>query len=83
MKDNDLLCAAGDEINNAVFKAILSLSTSKTRIEWDPSIIEEATDAIKSVMERHGLKVYHPWKEEDGTICYSTGEHCSYCTRCK
>lgn len=83
MKGDDLLCAGGDEIDNAVFKAILSLSTSKTCIEWDVSIIGEATDAIKSVMERHGLKVCHPWQEEDGSICYYTEDHCVYCPRCK
>lgn len=56
-QDDDLLCSAGDEIDNSVFAAILSLSPSENRPEWDMSLIGEATDAIESVMERHGLKV--------------------------
>ena len=79
--DPDLLCSAGDEIDNAVFKAILSLSPSKNRIEWDMSIIGAATDAIESVMEQHGLKVCRPWEDEDETICYRTGDRCKHCTR--
>lgn len=83
MKDDDLLCTAGDEIDNAVFRAIFALSPPQSGLEWDKSLIGEAADAIKSVMERHGLKACHPWQNEDGTICYRTGDHCSYCTRCK
>ena len=83
MNDDDLLCTAGDEIDNAVFRAIFALSPPQSGLEWDKSLIGEATDAIKSVMERHGLKVCHPWQDEDGTICCHTEDHCSYCTRCK
>ena len=84
MKGNsNLLCADWDDIDNSVFKTILSLGTPKTRIDRDMQIIREATDAIKSVMERNGLKVCHPWKTEDGNICYHTEDHCSYCTLCK
>ena len=46
-QDNGLLCTAGDEIDNAVFAAILSLSPSDNRPEWQMSLIGEATDAIK------------------------------------
>ena len=80
-QDDDLLCSAGDEIDNAVFAAILSLSPSENRPEWDMSLIGEATDAIESVMERHGLKVCRPWQDEDETICYCTEDRCKYCTR--
>lgn len=82
-QDNSLLCTAGDEIDNAVFAAILSLSPSDNRPEWQMSLIGEATDAIKSVMENHGLKVCHPWQDEGKTVCYRTEDHCTYCTRSK
>lgn len=83
MKDSDLLCAAGDEVGNAVFAAILSLSASENRPEWDMSIIGAATDAIESVMEQHGLKVCRPWEDQDEVICYQTEDRCSHCSRVK
>lgn len=81
--DNDSRCSSGDEINNAVFKAIFSLSPSQNGLKWDMSLIGEATDAIKSVMERYGLKVCHPWKDEDGADCYCAEDRCAYCARSK
>lgn len=79
--DNDLRCAFGDEIDNAVFKAIFSLSPTQNGLKWDMSLIGEATDAIKSVMEHHGLKICQPWKDEDGADCYCTEDRCVYCAR--
>ncbi len=79
--DPDLLCSAGDEIDNAVFAAILSISPPENRPEWSMSIIGEATDAIESVMKRHGLKVCCPWQDEDENICYDTEDRCKHCTR--
>lgn len=79
--DPDLLCSAGDEIDNAVFKAIFSLCPSKSSLEWDMSLIGAATDALESVMEQYGLAVCHPWQDEDETICYCTEDRCTHCTR--
>lgn len=80
-QDDDLLCSAGDEIDNAVFAAILSLSPSDNRPEWDMSLIGAAADAIESVMEQYGLKICRPWQDEDETICYCTEDRCTHCTR--
>lgn len=80
-EDPDLLCSAGDEIDNAVFAAILVLSQPENCPAWDMSLIGDATDAIKSVMEQHGLSVCHPWQDEDETICYCTEDCCTYCVR--
>lgn len=57
-KNESLRRAVRDEIDNAVFTAIFSLCPSKDCLQWDESLIGEATDAIKSVMERYGLKAY-------------------------
>lgn len=73
--------AAGNEIDNAVFAAILSLSPSKNRPERNMSLMEAATDAIEAVMEQHGLNVCRPWQDEDDTICFCTEARCKHCTR--
>lgn len=56
MKDDDFLRTAGDEIDNAVFKAIFALIQPQSGLECGKSLIGEATDAIRSVMECNGLK---------------------------
>lgn len=79
--DSDLLCTAGDAIDNAVFAAILSLCTPESRPEWDMSLIGVATDAVTDVMEKHGLKVCHPFEDCNEVICHKSEDRCSYCNR--
>lgn len=75
----DLLCDAGDIIDNAAFDLLNALSPE--RIDWDMSVIAEITDAAERIMERRGLKTCRPWLDADGVICYESEDRCKYCTR--
>lgn len=78
--DDDLLCEAGDEIDNAVFDAICAMTVKKP--EWDMSIIGEVEDAIEEILKRHNIPVCRPWENEDGHICHSIPEErCKHCPR--
>ena len=75
----DLLCEAGDIIDNAAFDLLNALSPE--RIDWDMSVIAEITDAVEGIMERRGLKTCRPWLDADEVICYKSEDRCKYCTR--
>lgn len=78
--DDDLLCEAGDEIDNAVFDAIQALSPEK--LEWDMRYIGNVTEAIESAMESFNVPTCHPWQDDDEHICYSLeNERCQHCPR--
>lgn len=80
--DDDLLCEAGDQIDNAVFNAIQVLSDKK--LDWDMHYIGNVTMAIESAMESFGVPSCHPWQDDDENICYSLdNERCAHCQRCK
>lgn len=80
--DDDLLCEAGDQIDNAVFNAIQALSDKK--LEWDMRYIGNVTMAIESAMESFRVPSCHPWQDDDENICYSLDdERCAHCQRCK
>lgn len=80
--DDDLLCEAGDQIDNAVFNAIQALSDKK--LDWDMYYIGNVTTAIESAMESFGVPSCHPWQDDDENICYSlNNERCAHCQRCK
>lgn len=79
MKDENLLCATGDEIDNAVFDAIQALSLEE--LEWDMSLIGEVSEFIESLLSERNLKPCHPWQDEDENICYSTCSRCPYCLK--
>lgn len=78
-KAEDLLCEAGDIIDNAAFALLNALSPE--HIDWDMSVIAEITDAVEGIMERRGLKTCRPWFDADGAICYESEDRCKYCTR--
>jgi hypothetical protein len=48
-----------DDIDNAVFDCI-SVLAEDINMEWNMQIIGETTDAIKSVLSDHNIKVRHP-----------------------
>lgn len=80
--DDDLLCEAGDLIDNAVFNAIQALSDKK--IEWDMRYIGSVAEAIESAMESFGVPSCHPWQDDEENICYSLdNERCPHCQLCK
>lgn len=80
--DDDLLCEAGDIIENAVYQAIQSLCPVK--LEWDMALIGPTADAIEAVLKKHGKPTCRPWEDENQNICYSLEkERCAHCTRCK
>lgn len=56
-----------DTIDNAVFDCIKILAEKE--VEWDMSLIGEATDSLKEVMLEHGIVVRHPGivTEDDGS----------------
>lgn len=79
MQDDNLLCEAGDKIDNAVFAAISAVAHKY--IDWDMNIIGEVTDFIESALSSRGIEICHPWQDWDGNICYSSEERCTYCKR--
>ena len=60
-----------DEIDNAVFTCLCALAEQD--LSWDMEIIGEATEHIKNVLYRHGIKMRWPGvvTSEDGTQFYS------------
>lgn len=79
IKDDNLLCEAGDIIDNAVFEAIQSIAHKKEQLEWDMSLIGEVSDFIETLLAERGINTCHPWQDEDECICYATSERCGYC----
>lgn len=80
MCDDDLLCEAGDVVDNAVQDLLNALSA--VPVEWDMSLIAQMKDAAEAVMKSHGIPVCIPWEDEDQHICYSLAdERCAYCPR--
>lgn len=77
--DDDLLCQAGDTIDNAVFAAISALCP--VPLEWDINLIAEITDTIEAALGKRNLPACRPWEDEEQNICYSTSDRCSYCKR--
>lgn len=66
----DEMLARNDEIDNAVFACLCTLAEQD--FEWDMEIIGEVTEDIRSVLERHGIKMRWPGivTNEDGTQHY-------------
>lgn len=81
MNDNNLLCEAGDRIDNAVFSAIQELAHDGGSLEWDMSIIGEVSDFIEDLLAEKGIATCHPWQDGSENICYSTSERCKHCQR--
>ncbi len=57
-EDDELLCEAGDQIDNAVFDAINALSPQK--LEWDMCFIGHVTIALEKAMESFEIPACHP-----------------------
>ena len=80
MSDDDLLCEAGDILDNAAHDLIVALSAAP--VEWDMSLIAKVKDAVENVLKANNIPVCVPWENEDGHICYSLpNERCAHCPR--
>lgn len=79
ISDEDLLCEAGDEIDNAAHAVICALAA--VSVEWDMAKIAEVTDAVENILRQHNIPVCHPWEDENGIICYATENRCAYCKK--
>lgn len=80
LSDDDLLCEAGDTIDNAVQDLLNALSV--TPVEWDMSLIAQVKNAAESILKARNIPVCIPWENEDGHICYSLpNERCAHCPR--
>jgi hypothetical protein len=78
--DDDLLCEAGDRIDNAVHAALSSLCVNE--LDWDLSLIGPATEALEALLVARGIPTCHPWENENGNICYSLSEErCAHCPK--
>lgn len=75
----DLLCEAGDIIDNAAFDLLNTMSPE--RIDRDMSVVAEVADAAERIMELRGLKTCRPWLDADEVVCYKSEDRCKYCTR--
>ena len=82
MKDENLLCDRNGDIYEAVQNALHVLSVQES-LEWDMSVISEATDSLIEILQRHNIPVCYPWEDEDADICYSLIEdRCDHCGHC-
>lgn len=81
VKDNDLLCEAGDRIDNAVFEAIKSMAHDGEKLEWDMSLTGEIKECIESLLKERGIDACYPWQDENECICYATSDRCKHCER--
>lgn len=79
ISDEDLLCEAGDKIDNASFDALCALSA--VPLEWDMEKIALVNEAIEDILSRFNIPTCHPWENGENTICYATNERCSYCKK--
>lgn len=77
--NDDLLCDAGDKIDNASHAALCALAA--VPVEWDMSKIAEVNDAIISILQKHGIPTCHPWENGEGIICYATEDRCIHCKK--
>lgn len=79
VRDDDLLCEAGDTLDNAADSLIVALSAAP--VGWDMSLIAQVKDAVAGILKGRNIPVCIPWENEDGHICYSLpGERCTHCT---
>lgn len=81
VKDDDLLCEAGDRIDNAVFEAIMSIAHHVKKLDWDMSLIGPVSDFIERLLTERGISTCHPWQDENECICYATSDRCKYCEK--
>lgn len=66
MGDDDLLCEAGDILDNAAHSLIVALSAIP--VEWDMSLIAKVKDAVEGVLKANNVPVCIPWEDEDEHI---------------
>ena len=79
VRDDDLLCEAGDTLDNAAHSLIVALSA--VPVEWDMSLIAQVKDAVAGILKGRNIPVCIPWENEDEHICYSLpDERCAHCT---
>lgn len=80
MRDDGLLCEAGDVIDNAVQDLLNAISA--VPVEWDMSVVAQVKDAVEGVLKARNIPVCIPWENEEEHICYSLpDERCTHCTR--
>ena len=80
LSDDNLLCEAGDVIDNAAFDLLSALSSEK--LEWDMQIIGEVVNAVEGILKQFNIPCCRPWQNENEHICYSLpNERCAHCPR--
>ena len=68
----DAMVERNDEIDNAVFDCVKTLS-EQPDMDWNMAIIGDVTDSMKAALKRHSIKVRHPGvvTNDDGSQFYA------------